>query len=221
MGRVVLHAAGWSTKARTDGPRLPSRRAISRSDSPPRHRAQTSSCSATDSPQDRTHHLHRRPICHAEVMQPPLETSNVSATPATPPLPGPRTASRTRVHNQRRRTGPVRGFCDGPGHGTPARLRPRLHHRAAAAPLGGCADRRPPAAPAPSSSRFWNSSDRDALVVLELDRVRLGRRPLGRVGGVADVGEQRAELGWPPAWTPAAWRHRVSLSEGTTGPCSG
>jgi hypothetical protein len=45
-----------------DSPRLPSRRAISRSDSPCRQRAQTSSCSAADSPQDRTDHLHRRQI---------------------------------------------------------------------------------------------------------------------------------------------------------------
>ena len=52
----------WNTNARTDGPRLPSRRAISRSDSPCRQRAHTSSCSAADSPQDRTHHLHRRRI---------------------------------------------------------------------------------------------------------------------------------------------------------------
>jgi hypothetical protein len=52
----------WSTNARTDGPRLPNRRAISRTDSPCRHRAQISTCSAADSPQDRTHHLHTRPI---------------------------------------------------------------------------------------------------------------------------------------------------------------
>jgi hypothetical protein len=51
---VLLHPPVWGTKARTDGPRLPSRRAISRSDSPRRHRAQTSSCSAADSPQDPT-----------------------------------------------------------------------------------------------------------------------------------------------------------------------
>ena len=50
-----------NTKARTDGPRLPNRRAISRSDSPCRQRAQTSSCSWTDNPQDRAHHLPRRP----------------------------------------------------------------------------------------------------------------------------------------------------------------
>jgi hypothetical protein len=70
----------WSTNAQTDGPRLPSRRAISRSDSPCRHRAHTSSCSAADSPQDRTHHPHADAPVSAEVMQPPLEASVVSAT---------------------------------------------------------------------------------------------------------------------------------------------
>ena len=37
--------------------------------------------------------------------------------------------SRTRVRNQRRTTCPVIGFCDGPAHGTSARLCPRLHSR--------------------------------------------------------------------------------------------
>jgi hypothetical protein len=57
---LPLHPPLWTTKARTDGPRFPSRRAISHSDSPRRHRAHTSSCSAADSPQDRTHHLQHR-----------------------------------------------------------------------------------------------------------------------------------------------------------------
>jgi hypothetical protein len=74
----------WSTKARTDGPRLPSRRAISRSDSPRRHRAHTSCCSAADSPQDRTHHLHPRYTRHAEAMQPPIETRVVSRSSRSP-----------------------------------------------------------------------------------------------------------------------------------------
>jgi hypothetical protein len=53
-----------NTKARTDGPRLPSRRAISRSDSPRRHRRHTSSCSTADSPHERmttsSHQIDRR-----------------------------------------------------------------------------------------------------------------------------------------------------------------
>jgi hypothetical protein len=57
-----------NTKARTDGPRLPSRRAISRSDSPRRHRCHTSSCSTADSPHERmttsSHQIHRRWCIH-------------------------------------------------------------------------------------------------------------------------------------------------------------
>ncbi len=45
----------------------------------------------------------------AEVMQPPLETSTVSATAATPPPGSAFQASRTRVRNQRRTTSAVLG----------------------------------------------------------------------------------------------------------------
>jgi hypothetical protein len=64
MGRDPRGDGGATcrTKACTEGPRLPSPRAISRSDSPCRHRRQSSSWSWTDSPQDRIHHLHRRRI---------------------------------------------------------------------------------------------------------------------------------------------------------------
>jgi len=44
--------------------------------------------------------------------------------------------STTHVHNQRPRTGPVTGFCNRHAHGTPARLRPRLHHRPTTPPAG-------------------------------------------------------------------------------------
>jgi hypothetical protein len=64
-----------NTNPRIEGPRLPICRAISRSDWPCRHRAHSSSCSWTDSPQDRTHHLRRRLTVSAEAMQPPLETA--------------------------------------------------------------------------------------------------------------------------------------------------
>jgi hypothetical protein len=58
LSRRLLDTAGL--QHRTEGPRLPSRRAIGRSDSPCRYRRQSSSCSWTDSPHDRTRHLHRR-----------------------------------------------------------------------------------------------------------------------------------------------------------------
>jgi hypothetical protein len=68
----------WSTKARIDGLRLPRRRAISRSDSPCRHRAHTSSCSAADSPQTAPTTSTADLSVSAEVVQPSIETSFVS-----------------------------------------------------------------------------------------------------------------------------------------------
>jgi hypothetical protein len=62
-GRCCMPPA-CNAEARIEGPRLPIRRAISRSDSPCRQRRQSSSCPWTDSPQDRTHHLHRRHTRH-------------------------------------------------------------------------------------------------------------------------------------------------------------
>ena len=47
---------------------------------------------------------------------------NLAYDPAKP-------VCRPRVRNQARTTTPVTGFCDAPPHGTPARLRPHLHHQ--------------------------------------------------------------------------------------------
>jgi hypothetical protein len=83
----------------------------------------------------------------------------LSAT-ALPPSPLYReNASTTRVHNQRRTTTGVTAFCDRHGHGTPARLRPRLRHRPATTSPGRCPRARgcyrvlprPPAGPVPTA----------------------------------------------------------------------
>jgi hypothetical protein len=64
----------------------------------------------------------------------PVPKTVVSATAVTASSQRGRRASRTRVRNQRRTTRLVTGFCDRHRHGTPGRLRPRLHHRPAATP---------------------------------------------------------------------------------------
>jgi hypothetical protein len=133
-------------------------------------------------------------------MQPPLETSNVAATPAPPPLQAARQVSRTRVRNQRRTTTAVRGLCDGPAHGTPARLRPRLHHRPTATAPG----RRPPGRrllPGVHETASGARSDRptleqlldqlcpgDTLVVWKLDR--LGRSLRHLVDTISELAER-------------------------------
>jgi hypothetical protein len=69
------------------------------------------------------------------------EPSSVVPSREVGSAPWPPSVSRTRVRNQRRPTSPVTGFCNGSRHGTPARLRPRLHHR----PATPASDRRPSA----------------------------------------------------------------------------
>ena len=92
-------------------------------------------------------------------MQPPIETSSVSATASAPPSPRPLSVSRTRVRNQRRTTSAVTGSCDRRARGTAARRCPPLHHRPATAPAGSTTSSepagpgsspRPPAAPVPT-----------------------------------------------------------------------
>jgi hypothetical protein len=69
-----------NTKARTEGPGLPIRRAISRSDSPRRHRAQSSSCSWTDSPRTAPITSSADIPVSAEAIQPPIENAVATGT---------------------------------------------------------------------------------------------------------------------------------------------
>jgi Resolvase, N terminal domain/Helix-turn-helix domain of resolvase len=134
-------------------------------------------------------------------MQPPLETSRVSATAATPASPRPPLVSRTRVRNQRRTTTPVARFCDAPPHGTPARLRPRLHHR----PTAPAPGRRPgarrllpgvhrdrqrrPHRPPALEQLLDQLRPGDTLVVWKLDRLgRSLRHLVDTVTGLAEGG---------------------------------
>jgi hypothetical protein len=111
----------------------------------------------------------------------------LSAT-ALPPSPLYReNASTTRVHNQRRTTTGVTAFCDRHGHGTPARLRPRLRHRPATTSPGRCPrargcyrvyrDHRRARTHRPTSSTSSTSSDRRISALVERLR-RLERCPL-------------------------------------------
>jgi hypothetical protein len=65
----------------------------------------------------------RRAACGASF----LTNGRFCNRPRSPAV-NPDSASTTRVHNQRRTTSPVTGFCDDPEHGSSARLRSRIHY---------------------------------------------------------------------------------------------
>jgi DNA invertase Pin-like site-specific DNA recombinase len=102
--------------------------------------------------------------------------------------------SRTRVRNQRRTTNPVTGFCNGQRHGTPTRLRSRLHHRPAPPTPG----RRPPGRRLlpgvhPDRPTLEQLLDQlrpgDTLVVWKLDRLgRSLRHLVDTIAGLAERG---------------------------------